>query len=69
MSRLLTKENPHKEHEGQQRLLVSIAFRKRRMGYGREIDGDLKPKTHASMLGFVTDSEFNRVADPRKWSK
>jgi len=39
------------------------------MGYGREIDGDLKPKTHASMLGFVTDSEFNRVADPRKWSK
>jgi hypothetical protein len=34
---LLVKENPHKEHEGHKRLLVSTAFHKRSVGYRREI--------------------------------
>src|SRR6266478_699659 len=34
---LLAKENPHEEHEGHKRLLVSTAFHKRRVGYKREI--------------------------------
>jgi hypothetical protein len=33
----LAKENPHKEHEEHKRLLVSTAFHKRSIGYGREI--------------------------------
>jgi len=33
----LAKENPHEEHEEHKRLLVSTAFRKRSIDYGREI--------------------------------
>ena len=37
MNPSLAKENPHEEHEGHKRLLVSTAFHKRSIGYGREI--------------------------------